>query len=115
MTDWDKVEGPEAAERILRAAVLCGASEINFSTDAEGATVFFLSCEQIELFDHLPPRCRDAVRDWLKQATGIEPWSPPPATGYASFFGIDGTTCEYEVRTIGGARGEDLVIKITRG
>jgi hypothetical protein len=106
--DWNQLEGPEAAEKILRAAVSCGAAEINLSADAEGATIFFLSQEQIEFFDHLPTNCRDVVRESLKVAAGIDLWKPAPASG-CGVLTQGNAAYDLEVRTVANGNSEDQI------
>lgn len=110
-SNWDGLEGIEATERILSAAINSGAREVHLSSDGEGGTVFFVSPERIEFFRHIPIRCRDALRCYLRDITAIDQWREAPASGFGVFSRGD-ETYSLEVQVIKGSYDEDLIIKI---
>ncbi|MCX7935851.1 MAG: hypothetical protein N3A66_11415 [Planctomycetota bacterium] len=111
-TAWGQMGGAEAADRGLAAAIACQAREVNISCDGEGAAIFFLSPQGIEFFDHIPRRCCEAVRDYLKAQAGIDLWQPPPACGLAAFCQRE-KQYNLEVRTAASSNGEDMVVRIS--
>ena len=108
---WEKMDGAEAMERVLAAAVACQAREVNISCDGEGAAIFFLSAEGIEFFDHIPSICCEALRNHLKTQAGIDLWQAPPASGFAAFCQGE-KQYSLEVRTTASNSGEDMIVNI---
>jgi len=111
--DWDRLEGIAAAERILHAAVTGGAREIHVTADEDGATVFFVSPDQIEFFAHVPCRCRDGVQGYLRTLAAIDSWKPAPASGFG-VWSYDGLECQVEVRLVKGKAADDVIVKVAR-
>lgn len=109
---WDNLEGGDAAERIIRAAISAEASEIHCTSDAEGATLFFISPERIEFFDHIPPGCCEMVHQYLRSMAAIDNWVPPPARGVGVFV-WDGDTYSLEINLLKGGHGEDIKVTIS--
>lgn len=109
--DWDGLEGVDAAERILRAALERGASQIHLTCDNGGVCVLFLASDQLEHFAHLSVACRERVRGYLKHLAGIDPVAHPPASGYGLAV-LGERTVNVEVRTLAGALEEDLAVKL---
>ncbi len=110
--NWENLAGDAATETILRGAISCGAAEIHFSADYEGASVFFVSAEQIEFFAHLPVVCRARIYDRLRDLAGVDSWRRPPVRGYG-VFAWDGGSFELEIAFNKGCVDVDVAIKIS--
>jgi hypothetical protein len=111
---WGGLEGCEATEKILHAAIGSNAGEVHLSADAEGGTVFFVSPERIEFFCHLPMTCRRAVQKALADIGGIDGWKELPVCGYGVFAIGDDCCCNLEIRIIKGTFEQDVIVKICR-
>ncbi len=111
--DWDSLEDVDATERIIRAALSCGASQIHFSCDNAGGTVFFLSDGALEFYAQVSIRCRDLVRNYLRVLAGLDSWAPPPLRGFGVFT-CDGENISLEVCVIKGSVDTDVTVNIFR-
>jgi len=111
--EWRDLEGVEATERILHAALSAGAHEIHLSADGDGATLFFVSPENIEFFAHVACCCRDRIRNYLRTLAAIDSWKPAPVVGFG-VFRHGGVDCQLEVAFLKGSSDQDVIIKITR-
>ncbi len=112
--DWDRLEGAEATERILRAACQCEASQIHLSCDNTGGTIFFSNGETIEFFDHIPLQCRNRVRRFFKTLAGIDAFTVAPAWG-GGVLTLDGKSYGFEVKLLKGSLEDDLTITLQGG
>lgn len=109
--DWSELEGINATERILRAALAAGASRIDITHDAEGATVIFQSQDRLEVFTHVPANCREEMYAYVRRLAGIDVWEEPPVEGACVFCHGEETHC-MDVALRKGMGGTDLVIRL---
>ena len=111
--DWNNLEGVQATERIVRAAVSNGASEVHISSDTDGATVLFMSAHNMEFFAQLPAECKDRVLAYLRVLGSIDAWESTPVSGVGTFAGED-HECQLEIRLLKSDHGENAVIRISK-
>lgn len=110
--DWNSLDGIEAAERMLAAAISSAANQIHLTSDAEGATIFFISPERIEFFTYIPACCRDRLYNYLRHVAGIDSYASLPCTGYG-LFAQGEETRTLEIQVLKGIVEIDLLVKIT--
>lgn len=111
--DWERLEGVEATERILSAALSDCACDIHVASDPDGATVYFGAEQNLSVFARIPTDCRDAVVRYLRNLAAIDHWRNPPATG-AGHFQHKEQPYTVEVEILRGAGGEDAMIHLSR-
>lgn len=111
-TDWNHLDGVEAAERILAAAVSSRADQVHLTSDAKGATIFFISPERIEFFTYIPACCRDRVYQYFRHIGGIDTYSAPPCVGYG-LFSQGEETHTLEIHVLKGIVEIDVLVKIS--
>ncbi len=111
--DWNNLEGVQVTERIIRAAVKTGANEVHLSSDADGATVFIVSADNVEFFAQLPVDCRDKVLAYLRVLGSIDAWIPAPVSGVGT-FACEEHECQLEIRLLKSEHGENAVIRISK-
>lgn len=110
--EWDNLEGVDAAERVLRAALSARAEEVHVSCDSGGASVYLSGQELIEFLVYLSPDCRDKMLRYLRDRSGIDQWKPAPVKGLAVFDRF-GKSYQLEVRFLPGSHGGDVFIRIS--
>lgn len=110
--DWSHLEGVEAAERVLAAAISSRAGQIHLTSDVNGATIFFISPERIEFFTYIPACCRDRLYQYLRHIAGIEPYAQLPCVGYG-LFSQGEETHALEIQVLKGIVELDVLVKIS--
>lgn len=109
--DWESMDEVNASEAILGAALAVEAREICFTSDDRGASVFFLTENSLESYDHLPLVLWQKVRHYFKQMASIDVFKEPPQRGF-SMIKVDGMDCTLTVSTNKGPIFEDLTVSL---
>ncbi|MHC4870663.1 MAG: hypothetical protein ACYTFY_02355 [Planctomycetota bacterium] len=111
MIDWSGLDEVDTFDKIFRNALAVKASQIIISPDNRGASVYFSSDEDLQVFDHLPLKNFTALLRYAKHISGIDPYKDPPLEGMC-IITKDDSEHTLSMRISKGFVGEEILISI---
>lgn len=108
--DWNSLCAEDAVRCIMLSALAEEVDKLHLSRDSEGSTLYFLTGQDMHIFDRLPAGIDERVCEFFMQLAGIERWeSPEAASGYGLYV-LGGMDITLVVNVMRGSQGYDLII-----